>query len=231
MKGVKVVGFDADDTLWVNEDYYRDAESEYANILAAYGDADSILSSLYKTELGNLKLYGYGVKPFTISMIQNALAISENKIDPSLIGRMIEIGRNMLEAPVNLLPNVREVLDCLYGKYRLILVTKGDLLDQERKLNDSSLTPYFHHIEIMSDKTLRSYQDLLRHQEMEANEFVMIGNSMRSDILPPYELGCRAIHIPYEKTWLHEMDVEDIGEDERFFRIEKLRDVLQIISC
>ena len=229
MKDIKVVGFDADDTLWVNEDYYRDTEKKYAALLAEYGNEGAILESLFETEMRNLELFGYGVKPFMISMIENAIRISENSISNVTLMNIIEMGRAMLHAPVTLLPGVKKVLEKLYGKYRLIVATKGDLLDQERKLRRSSLSGYFHHIEVMSDKTRSSYEDLLAHLEIEPSQFIMIGNSLRSDILPPYELGCYVIHVPYEKTWLHEMNVEGIPENDRHFKVERLTQVLNII--
>ncbi|MFC2090876.1 HAD family hydrolase [Bacteroidota bacterium] len=229
MKDIRVVGFDADDTLWKFEDYYRDTEKEFARLLGEYGEEEQVLEALFDTEMSNLELYGYGVKPFMISMIETAIHISENTINPGILSKILEMGRDMLKAPVVLLPEVKNVLDELHGKYKLIVATKGDLLDQEGKLKRSSLSTYFHHIEVMSDKTRSSYEELLRHLEIEPCQFVMIGNSLRSDILPPYELGCYAIYVPYEKTWQHEMDVEEIAEDERYYKVRELNEILNII--
>ncbi len=229
MKGLKVIGFDADDTLWVNEDYYRNTEKRYAGLLAEFGEEKAILDSLFSTEMGNLELFGYGIKPFIISMIENAIRISEGKVSTTILSEIIAMGREMMKMPIQLLPGVKEVLADLSSKYRLIVATKGDLLDQERKLQLSSLAGYFHHIEIMSHKTNETYSELLGHLGISPEEFLMIGNSMRSDILPPYELGCYAIHVPYELTWQYEMDVESIPENHRFKKVDQLTDVLNII--
>jgi putative hydrolase of the HAD superfamily len=229
-KNIEVIGFDADDTLWVNEDYYRGTEKKYARLLKDYGDEKFIMDELFQTEMKNLELYGYGVKPFIISMVENAIRISGGKVPVSIIGKVLEMGREMLLQPIELLPGVKEVIGALHGKYKLIVATKGDLLDQERKLRKSSLSEYFHHIEIMSDKTLDHYRELLKHLEIEPEQFVMIGNSLRSDILPPYELGCSAIYVPYRLTWQHEMNVEEIPEGDRFFKVDTLSDVLEIIQ-
>lgn len=226
---VKVIGFDADDTLWVNENYYRETEQRYADLLADFGERKVVMDALFSTEMKNLELFGYGIKPFMISMIENAIRISAGKVSQQVIGQIIDMGREMLQQPVELLPGVKHVLDRLHGKFKLIVATKGDLLDQERKLKHSSLSAYFHHIEVMSDKTGESYRQLLQHLEIEPKQFVMIGNSLRSDILPPYELGCYAIHVPYALTWQYEMDVEEIDENERFRVVERLEEVLDIL--
>lgn len=229
MKDVKVIGFDADDTLWVNEDYYRDTEQRYADLLSDFGERKMIMDALFSTEMKNLELLGYGIKPFIISMIENALRISHGEVPQQVIGRIIEMGKEMLERPVELLPGVKKVLGLLQDRYKLIVATKGDLLDQERKLRHSSLSSYFHHIEVMSDKTAESYRKLLQHLEIDPHQFVMIGNSLRSDILPPYELGCYAIHVPYALTWQHEMDVEKLSENDRFRVVDRLEEVLGIL--
>lgn len=229
MKNIKVIGFDADDTLWRNEDYYRDTERRYAELMADFGDAQFIMDELFRTEMKNLEKYGYGIKPFVISMIENAIRISDKKVPVEIIEKILQMGREMIEKPVELLPGVKEVVSELHGKYKLIVATKGDLLDQERKLKNSSLSGYFHHIEVMSDKTVDSYKELLNHLETEPSEFVMIGNSLRSDIQPPYELGCYTIYVPYALTWQHEMDVEEIAEGERYCRVENLSSILDIL--
>ncbi len=229
MNDLMVVGFDADDTLWINEDYYRDTEKRFALLLKDFGDENEILAALFETEMRNLQLYGYGIKPFLLSMVETAIRISGNTIHPGVISTILEMGRGMLHAPVVLFPDVKKVLEELSVKYKLIVATKGDLLDQENKLKRSSLSSFFHHIEVMSDKTRSSYTELLKHLEIAPEQFVMIGNSLRSDILPPYELGCYTIQVPYDKTWQHEMHVEEIPESERFHKVQKLGEVLEII--
>ena len=230
LKNIQVIGFDADDTLWANEDFYRGTEQRYAALLKEYGDAKFILDKLFSMEMQNLEIFGYGVKPFVISMIENAIKISNENVSVEILNKIIEMGKAMLNEPVTLLPDVKEVLDKLHGKYKLIVATKGDLLDQERKLKRSSLAGYFHHIEVMSDKTVDSYRELLNHLEIDAENFVMIGNSLRSDILPPYELGCYTIHVPYKMTWHHEMNVDAPSQNEHFQKVERISEILQIID-
>nr|HAD53201.1 HAD family hydrolase [Algoriphagus sp.] len=147
---IKVIAFDADDTLWLNEPFFREAEEKFASLLEDFMPEHAIIKELYRTEIENLQLYGYGIKGFMLSMIETAMKISEHKMPILLIEKVIKIGREMLEKPVELLPGVEEVLKSLNGDYRIVLATKGDLLDQERKLKKSGLEKYFHHIEIMS---------------------------------------------------------------------------------
>jgi len=226
---VKVIGFDADDTLWVNENYYRATENRYAELLSDFGEREKMKEELFLTEMKNLELFGYGVKPFIISMIENALRVSGGSVSAGTLEKIIEMGRGMLREPVELLPDVEKVLGQLHGNYRLIVATKGDLLDQERKLKNSGLAGYFHHIEVMSDKTGDSYSDLLGHLDVSPQEFVMIGNSLRSDILPPYELGCHVIYIPYALTWQHELAVEEVPVSDRFYKFDRLEEILGIL--
>lgn len=223
---VKVVGFDADDTLWVNETYYRDTEETFAGLLKGYGSEQEILDALFETEMRNLSSYGYGIKSFVLSMIETYLDFSAQDAVPETIGRIIALGKDMLGKPVELLPDVKPVLDALKERYTLIVATKGDLLDQERKLKLSSLSSYFHHIEIMTEKKKENYESLLHHLDIEPSEFLMIGNSLRSDIIPPLELGCYAVHVPYHSTWQYEMDVEPPEAAGSFLKLEKLKQVL-----
>ncbi len=202
---IKVIGFDADDTLWVNEPFYRETEAEFCKLLSDFHTEKFINQQLLKTELKNLELYGYGAKGFVLSLLETALNITENKISQKTIGKIIELGKQLLNKPLELLDGVIEVLQYLSAKdYKLIVATKGDLLDQERKLKNSNLEQYFHHIEVMSDKKNQNYLSLLNHLDIKPNEFVMIGNSLRSDILPALEIGAHAIHIPFHTTWVHE---------------------------
>ncbi len=200
----KVIAFDADDTLWVNETYFRDAEHQFAKLLTAFETENKIEQELFKTEIRNLGLYGYGVKGFMLSMVECALEMSNNNLNPALFNNILNIGKEMLEKPIELLEGVEEVLKALQGKYKLIVATKGDLLDQERKLEKSGLMQYFHHIEVMSEKKESDYKKLLSHLDIEANELLMIGNSLKSDILPLVKIGASAIHVPFHTTWAHE---------------------------
>jgi putative hydrolase of the HAD superfamily len=203
-KNIKVIAFDADDTLFVNETYFRDAEHQFAKLFTAFETENKIEQELFKTEIRNLGLYGYGVKGFMLSMVECALDISNNNLSPALLNDVLNIGKEMLEKPIELLDGVEDVLKSLDGKYKLIVATKGDLLDQERKLEKSGLMQYFHHIEVMSDKKEADYKKLLSHIDIEASELLMIGNSLKSDILPLVKIGASAIHVPFHTTWAHE---------------------------
>lgn len=201
---IKVIAFDADDTLWVNETYFRDAEHQFAKLLTTFETENKIEQELFKTEIRNLGLYGYGVKGFMLSMVECALEISNNNVNPVLLKDILNIGKEMLEKPIELLEGVEDVLKMLQDKYKLIVATKGDLLDQERKLEKSGLMKYFHHVEVMSEKKENDYKKLLSHLDIEAGELLMIGNSLKSDVLPLVKIGASAIHVPFHTTWAHE---------------------------
>jgi len=225
---LKIVGFDADDTLWVNEPFYRDTEKQFCEIIEPYSPENETEKELFRTEMQNLTLYGYGTKSFVLSMIETALRISENKISASEISKIIEIGKAQLTLPVVLLDGVETVLQKLHPNYKLILATKGDLLDQERKLHKSGLANYFHHIEIMSDKHENNYLKLVNRLDSMPEDFVMIGNSLKLDILPAINICAQAIYIPYHTTWQHEKD-HDTPDASKFVTVDKLIEVLNIL--
>ena len=222
---IKVIGFDADDTLWVNETYFRDAELEFAKLLAQYETANTIDQELFKKEMQNLPLYGYGVKGFVLSMVEMALELSNYNVSNETIEAILNIGKEMLNKPVELLEGVEETLKALSKQYRLILLTKGDLLDQERKLEKSGLTEYFHHIEVLSDKKEANYLNLLSHLDINASEFLMIGNSLKSDILPIINIKAHAIHVPFHTTWLHEQVNEEETNNKPFKTVHSLLNI------
>lgn len=226
--GIKVVGFDADDTLWVNETYFRETEEKFAELLQKYETKNTIDQELFKMEIKNLDLYGYGIKGFMLSMVEAALELSNNQVSQETLWEILDLGKRMLTHPVELLEGVEEVLKKLEGKYRLIVLTKGDLLDQERKLERSNLSEYFHHVEVLSDKKEKNYQDLLDHLEISVDEFLMIGNSLKSDVLPLVNIGARAVHIPFHTTWQHE-EVEAPQEKKGYITINQLVDVLEYL--
>lgn len=228
MNDIKVIAFDADDTLWVNEPYFRKAEAQFCALMENYLPHDSSHKKLFAIEIKNLPLYGYGIKAFTLSMIEAAMSISNKTIELSAIEKMMDIGREMLNAPVELIDGIEDVLGALKGKYRLVLATKGDLLDQERKLEKSGLADYFHHIEIMSEKKQPNYRKLIRHLDIPPSEFLMIGNSLKSDVLPVLELGGHAFHVPFHTTWAYEQ-VETTIVNERFRALEKVQEVLDFL--
>ena len=225
---IEFIGFDADDTLWVNEPYYREVEEAFEKLMQPYKTGRDVATELYNTEMANLELYGYGIKAFMLSLVECAIALTGGAVTSETIQEIIGIGKGMLQRPIELLEDAKLVLDRLSPRYRLIVATKGDLLDQERKMTRSSISSYFHHIEVMSDKKEQNYIQLLHHLDIAPSEFLMIGNSMKSDILPPLKLGAYAIHVPYHTTWAHEEADEEPGS-EQFYRVEKLKDVLDLI--
>ncbi len=228
-ENIKVIGFDADDTLWVNETYFREAEMEVQRLLSEYETPNKIDQELFKMEMKNLPLYGYGVKAFILSMVEVALELSNYNISNKTIDAILNIGKNMLEKPVELLDGVEEVLNTLSKKYRLILATKGDLLDQERKLEKSGLTRYFHHIEVLSDKQESNYSNLLNHLDINPSEFLMIGNSLKSDVLPLVNIKANAVHVPFHTTWAHEEVSKKETNGKTYRTISGLKDVLKLL--
>lgn len=229
-KNIKVIGFDADDTLWVNETYFREAEMEIQKLLSVYETPNQIDQELFKVEIRNLPIYGYGIKAFTLSMVEVALELSNYKVPNKTIEAILNIGKNMLEKPVELLDGVEDVLKKLSQNYRLILATKGDLLDQERKLEKSGLTAYFHYIEVLSEKKETNYSRLLNHLDIKPSEFLMIGNSLKSDVLPLLNIKAHAIHVPFHTTWAYEEVTENEINGKTYKTIQSLRDVLELFN-
>ncbi|NQU88666.1 MAG: HAD family hydrolase [Mariniphaga sp.] len=226
---IKVIGFDADDTLWVNEPYYRETEDSFYELINEYGDKESIIQKLLEVEVSNIELYGFGTKAFMLSLIETALFVSDYRISQQKIGEIIKLGQVQIERVNEILPDVEKVLSELSKKYRLIIASKGDLLDQERKLKNSGLLQYFHHIEIMSDKKMENYKQLLAHLDIQHHEFLMIGNSMKSDIIPIIELGGSAIHIPFHTTWIYEEIKFGNLPHSRFKKVKSISDILEIL--
>jgi putative hydrolase of the HAD superfamily len=226
---IKVIAFDADDTLWVNEPYFKEIEEKFCDLLEDYLPRHTLVKELFRTEIDNLRLYGYGVKGFMLSMIETALRVTNNTLSIEVIEKAIGFGKELLQKDIELLDGVEEVLKALQGKYRLVVATKGDLLDQERKLKKSGLEHYFHHIEIMSDKKESDYLALIKHLDIEPSQFLMMGNSLKSDVLPVLAIGGYGIHIPYHTTWAHE-HVEHKVEHERFRHVEHMREVEAILT-
>ena len=207
---IKVIAFDADDTLWVNEPYFRTTEKAFCELLKEYVPEEECNELLYKFEMQNLPLYGYGIKPFVLSLIEAAITISKKQIPLEIVSEIIAIGKEMLQMPVELIDGIEATLAHLSKKYLLVMATKGDLLDQERKLIKSGLEKYFHHIEVMSDKQPKNYQKLITHLDISPSQFLMVGNSLKSDVLPVLEIGSYAIHIPFHTTWEHEKVEEEV---------------------
>jgi len=222
---LKVIAFDADDTLWVNEPYFRHTEEQFYNLLGEFSSQRGLERELLQIEIDNLSFYGYGIKGFVLSMIETALRVTDKKVSGEVIGQIIALGKEMMNRPIELLDGVEDVLESLKDKYRLVVATKGDLLDQERKLKKSGISHYFHHIEIMSEKDDANYLKLIKHLDIRPDELLMVGNSLKSDILPVLHVGGYGVHVPYHITWAHE-HIEDTIDDEKFKTVEGIREIL-----
>jgi putative hydrolase of the HAD superfamily len=225
---LKVIAFDADDTLFVNEPYFQETEQKFCNLMSDYLSQQGLSQELFRIEIQNLELYGYGIKGYILSMIEAAMNISNKTISIEVISKIIEYGKELLEKPIELLDGVEETLSQLQGNYKLIVATKGDLKDQQSKLHRSGLGHYFHHIEVMADKQEVNYIKLLKRLEINADEFFMIGNSLKSDVLPVLAIGGFAVHIPFHTTWEHEK-VSHKVEHPNFKTVEKITDVLPML--
>ncbi len=226
----RTIGFDADDTLWHNEVIFEQTHERYRALLANYHDAETVDQTLFATEMRNLELYGYGIKGFTLSAIETAIELTGGRITTEEIRQLIDLGRDMLAHPVNLMDGVTEILPALATSYRLVLITKGDLRDQERKLTKSGLAPYFRHIEILSEKDAGSYQKIFSRHAIDPGRFLMVGNSLKSDILPVIELGGTGVHIPYHITWAAENAVQPVTCEGRLFTLESVRELPRVIQ-
>lgn len=229
MKNITVIAFDADDTLWMNEPYFQEVEHKFCLLLEDYLPAHAVSKELYAVEMQNLPLYGYGIKAFMLSMIETVLRVTNNTANPEILHKAIQFGQEMLNKPIELLDGVEDTLRLLKGKYRLVVATKGDLLDQERKLKKSGLEHYFHHIEIMSDKQESDYLKLIRHLDCRPDEFLMIGNSLKSDVLPVLAIGGHAAHVPYHTTWAHEK-IEHQIEHPAFYEMGNIADITSYLE-
>jgi putative hydrolase of the HAD superfamily len=205
---IRLVGFDADDTLWRSEDYYRDAQARFERIVAGYVDLDDVGERMFAIEKRNLALFGYGAKGMTLSMLEAAITITEARISAADLHRIIELGKGILRHPVELIPGIREAVADIAADFPVVLVTKGDLFHQEAKVRESGLADLFPRIEIVSEKDASTYARVLGEFELAPAQFVMIGNSLRSDIVPVIELGGWGVHMPYHVTWAHEAEAE-----------------------
>lgn len=229
MKDIKIIAFDADDTLWINEPYFQETEHKFCALLEDFLPHHTVSQELFRTEMDNLSLYGYGVKGFMLCMIETISRITDNKAKIELVNRTIELGKELLKKPIELIDGVEEVLKKLNGDYRLVMATKGDLLDQERKLINSGLEKHFHHIEIMSNKRTEDYQKLFKHLDCQPEHFLMVGNSIKSDVLPVLELGGFAIHVPYHTTWAHEQVTQKVDQPD-FIQVNKITEILNYLG-
>ena len=216
------IAFDADDTLWHNERLYVNAQAKFKQLLAHYHNPEWIDERLYQTEMRNLDHFGYGIKAFALSMIETALELTEGRISGSDIQTIINLAREMLAADVELLEHVADTIPSIAATYPLMLITKGDLRDQEMKIARSGLAAHFRYVEIVSDKTRDNYEVLLRRYGIAPDRFLMVGNSLRSDILPVLALGASAVYVPYRLTWAHEVVDSPPPEQPGYYQLEHL---------
>ncbi|HYE50628.1 MAG TPA: HAD family hydrolase [Azospirillaceae bacterium] len=218
---IETVAFDADDTLWHNESIFDLTQKRFEELLADYADRDHLAERILATEKRNLRHYGYGVKGYSLSLIETAIDVSEGRVPASVIARVLDFAKEMLAHPVELLPGVRETLESLSGRYRLIVVTKGDLMDQEQKIARSGLGDLFEAVEIVSEKDAAVYRRLFTRHCGAPDCAVMVGNSVRSDVLPALEAGAFAAHVPYPLTWAHEA-AEAPRDEPRYVLLERI---------
>ncbi len=224
------IAFDADDTLWHNETLFAVTSEQIGALLAPYAEPESLQRRLIETERRNLRLFGYGVKGFTLSMIESAIEVSEGRISAAEIKSILEAGKRLLAHPIELLPGVRQSLEELAPRHNLMMITKGDLFHQESRIAMSGLGDLFTAVEIVSEKNPETYRKIMRRYHLDVERFVMVGNSVKSDILPVLEIGARAIHIPYEITW--ELELAELGEPDpsRFRRCASICEVSQTLA-
>ncbi len=230
MGAFQIIAFDADDTLWHNERLYVRAQAKLKALLSNYLVDDRMDERLYQTEMRNLAHFGYGIKAFTLSMIETAIELTDGRVTGRDIQQIIDAAREMLVADVELLDFVFETLAVLAADHRLMLITKGDLLDQETKISRSGLAQHFQHIEIVSDKSAQTYRAILTRHSMLPNDFLMVGNSLRSDILPVLEIGGNAVYIPQELTWVHETAETPPAMQPRFHQLRHLGELPDLVT-
>ena len=228
MPTLELIAFDADDTLWHNESYYHLTQEKFSSLLSPYVESEQVYDALYATEMRNLKIFGYGAKGFALSMIETAIELTHGRVGGAEIQEIINAVKRMLTNDIQLLDGVEETLAKLGRHFPLMLITKGDLFDQESKLARSGLANYFDYVEIVSDKTPEVYSGLLQSIEVQSDRFLMIGNSVRSDILPVVELGGHAVHIPYHVTWAHEEDANHDLDD--YHKLDNIRQLVHLIE-
>jgi len=227
---IRVLAFDGDDTLWHNESRFHLTQTSLRDLVRRHVPDADVDNHLFEVEMRNLSLYGYGVKAFTLSMLETAIQLTEGRIPATDLQVILGWGKRMLTEPTELLDGVREMLLELSSRYSLLLITKGDLFDQESKLARSGLAELFAGVEILSDKTVDSYRSLLKRRDIKAEEFLMVGNSLRSDVVPVVALGARAVHIPYHVTWHHEDVPDEALPQEGWHRLDTIAQLSQLLE-
>ena len=225
-----LVAFDADDTLWHNEDFYWHARERFRQMMAKYEVNGSVDEHADYLEVANIQYYGYGVMSFILSLIEAAIDLTEGAVKTEDIEALMNMGKEMLTADVQVFEGVEETVAKVADQHPLLLITKGDLLHQQNKVSDSGLAPYFRHVEVVSHKTPETYAAILKRFGVEPARFLMVGNSMRSDILPVLEVGGWTVHVPSDRTWGHEVAELPPEVGERFFEVEQLDQVPELLQ-
>ncbi len=226
---ITTIGFDADDTLWQNETFFRLTQARFADLMAPFCPQDSLHHVLLAAERRNLGHYGYGVKGFTLSMIETAIEVSHGTVSAAIIAEIMAAGREMLAHPIDLLPHAYETVAAMADRFQVILITKGDLMDQERKLAQSGLGDMFHGVEIVSEKTAQSYAQIAQRHGAQIGAMVMVGNSMKSDVLPMIAAGGFGVHVPHALTWA--LEVADPPQDtSRFASLKTLAELPYLVD-
>ncbi|MER2534713.1 MAG: HAD family hydrolase [Rhizobiaceae bacterium] len=230
MRTLTTIGLDADDTLWQNEQFFRLTESLFCDLLRDHAEGGHLKERLLAAEKRNLGAYGFGIKGFTLSMIETAIEVTDGRVPGTVINEILAAGREMLSHPIETLPGVRETLEHLAGSHRLVLITKGDLFDQERKVAQSGLGELFSAVEIVSDKSQATYSRIFSRHGEGAERAMMVGNSLRSDVLPAIEAGSFGVFVPHALTWEYEHADEPAGEA-RFRRLETLAELPGLVRA
>lgn len=229
LKNIKVISFDADDTLWQNENLFRKTECDFCKIMLPYCEKEKAIKVLWNMEVKNIPLYGYGIKAFVLDMLEAALKISKGKLTAAETKQIINLGKKLIKSPIVLFEGAERTLKILNKKYKIVVTTKGDLLEQENKVYRSGLDKYLHHIEVMSEKNKTSYARLIKELNIKPQEFLMVGNSVKSDILPVLAIGAKAIFIPSKFTWFYEDGDASKIPTKNFLKLKEISELLKML--
>lgn len=227
-KALTTIGFDADDTLWHNERFFQLTQAHFTELLADHADRDHLLDRLLAAEKRNIRHYGYGIKGFTLSMIETAIEVTEDRVPASVIRQLVEAGQDMLAHPIELLPHAREAIEAVADTHRVILITKGDLIDQERKLAQSGLGELFDEVEIVSEKSAQTYREIFARHGDGSDSAMMVGNSMRSDVVAPIQAGCWGVYVPHGLVWEIEK-AETPSDNARYCELRDLGELADLV--
>ncbi|WP_170414702.1 HAD family hydrolase [Ruegeria atlantica] len=228
-KTLTTVGFDADDTLWHNERFFQLTQAHFAELLSDHAERDHLMDRLLAAEKRNIRQYGYGIKGFTLSMIETAIEVTEDRVPASVIRQLVEAGQEMLTHPIELLPHAREAIEAVAETHRVILITKGDLIDQERKLAQSGLGELFDEVEIVSEKSAQTYRNIFSRHGEGPDSAMMVGNSMRSDVVAPIQAGCWGVYVPHGLVWEVEK-AETPTDNPRYSELRDLGELADLVQ-